>query len=314
MRSFPHRLAGLALACALAAVAFAASNPRPESEAKDKTESAADKIRKALDQTLDLEIADQPLNLAVNQLREQTKLNFVLDRVTLANMGVDPDQSPVNVKLTGVKVRSALRTLLAQYNLSYAVVGDSVIITTEEVAMFRQIRQRVNLDLDRVQLGTALKQLAKETGTNLVVDSRVLKESQTAVTLQLEDVPLDTAVRLMAEMAGLKPVRVGNVLFVTSKASANELRADPDLAPSPQPNPNGVMMWNGIGMPFGPGGVGVPLAPPPLPPAAVPAGGDAPAPPAPPAEEKKDEKKPDEKKPDEKKPDDKKEEKKPDRL
>ena len=43
--------------------------------------------------------------------------------------------------------------------------------------------------------------------------------------------PLETAVRLLSEMAGLKPVRVGNALFVTKKEVAAELGADPDLNP-----------------------------------------------------------------------------------
>jgi hypothetical protein len=53
-------------------------------------------------------------------------------------------------------------------------------------------------------------------------------------------VPLETAVRLLAEMAGLKPVRVGNVLFVTKKETANELRADPDLQQPGQPGQPGA--------------------------------------------------------------------------
>jgi hypothetical protein len=53
------------------------------------------------------------------------------------------------------------------------------------------------------------------------------------VTLQLEDVPLETAVRLLADLAGLKPVRLDNVLFVTTEERADKLR--PDATPSPAP-------------------------------------------------------------------------------
>ena len=49
--------------------------------------------------------------------------------------------------------------------------------------------------------------------------------------------PLETAVRLLAKMANLKPVRVGNVLFITGKETATEMRNDPDLAQPPQPLP-----------------------------------------------------------------------------
>ena len=62
--------------------------------------------------------------------------------------------------------------------------------------------------------------------------------------MRLEDVPLETAVRLLAEMAGLKPVRVGNTLFVTRKELAAEMRNDPDFA---QQNPLMINAadWNG---------------------------------------------------------------------
>ena len=46
-----------------------------------------------------------------------------------------------------------------------------------------------------MEFARALKQIARETATNLVVDARVSKDAQTPVSLQMEDVPLETAVR-----------------------------------------------------------------------------------------------------------------------
>jgi hypothetical protein len=223
------------LAWALAVPAWAAAPGSGSSDDK-KTESPAEKVRKALDQTIDLDVNTPGIEPAVNELAMQAKINVVLDRFTIQQMGIDPmNGSPVQVKLQGVKVRTGLRAILGQYNLSYAVIGEAVVITTEDMAIYRQMRQRVSVDLDKVLLEKALKQLSKETATNLMVDSRVAKEAQTPVSLQLEDVPLETAVRLMAESAGLKAVRVGNVLFVTNKANANEMKSDNDLIPHPQP-------------------------------------------------------------------------------
>jgi len=275
MPSFAACLCRSAVVAVLALLPVAAlAAPASEGDAK-KAESPVDKIRKALDQAIDLDMTDQSLNQAITQLREQTKLNIVLDRMTIVNMmGMDPEQSPVTLKLQGVKVRSALRTMLSQHNLSFAIVGDTILVTTEEMAMHRQMRQRVNVDLDKVQLSAALKQLSKETATNLTVDPRVAKDAQTAVSLQLEDVPLETAVRLMAEMAGLKPVRMGNVLFVTSKTNATELRNDPDLAPT---HPHGIPYKEE--MIIGPGGRLVPFPPVPLPAMPAPGGPGGGAPP-----------------------------------
>jgi hypothetical protein len=302
-RTFGSRLLGaLAVACLLLPASLSAA---PGSDAKDvkKTEAPAEKIKKALDQTTDLELENQPLGLAINQLREQTKLNFVLDRWTIQQLGIDPDQSPVNVKLTGVKLRTALRAALSQYNLGYAIVGDTVLITTDDMAMHRQMRQHVNVDVEGVSMTEAVRRLARETGTNVLIDTRVNKEADTKVTLQLEDVPLDTAIRLMAEMAGLKPVRVGNVLFVTSKANANDMRQDPDLANPNNPyNPVYPVPVPGGMFPGGIGGIVPGIAVAPVPPPAVPVDPTVPAPditpPAPPKPDApppapKDEKPPD---------------------
>ena len=96
---------GLALVLAFLPGRLAAAAP----DAKEPTSSPAEKIKKQLDQTTTLEIADQPLSLALNQIREQTKINFVIDRFTIQQMGMDPEQMPVSAKLKDVKVRSALR-------------------------------------------------------------------------------------------------------------------------------------------------------------------------------------------------------------
>jgi hypothetical protein len=274
-RALPAALvvAGLVLPAALAAPAGTPPETKPHAD------SAAERVRHALDQVAEtVEIIDQPLELAIAQVHEQTKVNFVLDKLTIQQMGVDPSSAAVNLRLQNVKWKTALRTMLGQYNLNFAIVGETVIITSEDQAMVRQMRQRVSVDLDRVQMANALKQLAKDTSTNLIVDARVLKDAQTPVSLQLEDVPLETAVRLIAEMAGLKPVRVGNVLFVTTKANAAEMRADADLVPPMQPGQ--PQAENAIQAVIG--GQAVPV----VPPAAA-----APPPPAPPPVAKPDEKK-----------------------
>ncbi len=252
-----------------------------------KSESPAERIRKALDQVITIDINDQPLKLALNQLHEQTKINFVPDTFTMQQMGIDSDGTPVSLKLQNVKVKTVLRSMFGQFNLSYAIVGEAVVITTDDMAMYRQMKQRVSVDYDKTPLGEALKQLSRNTATNLLLDAKLGKEGQAPVTLQLEEVPLETAVRLISELGGLKPVRLGNVLYVTSKANANELRADPDLAPLPQPRQpgqedviiqQGLMRGalGGIGMP---GGVGIamPAQAAPAAPVVPPAGAEKPA-------------------------------------
>jgi hypothetical protein len=290
----PHlmtRLQGLAAALVLVA-APATLLAAPAADPKAKAESPAEKVAKALDLKIDVEITDQTLDNAINQLKEQTKVNIVIDQVTLANMGMIPGNMQINVKQQGIKGRQALRAVLNQVHLGYAIIGDSVIVTTDDMAMHRQFKQKITVDLDKVVLETALKNLAKESAIQLLIDKKVTKEAQAQVSLQLEDVPFDTVIRLLCEDANLKPVRMGNVLYVTSKENAKELRTEPELAPSPFPGggvpgvdfpvPNPPPGIGGIG---GLGGIGIPIA--------------TPAPPAP-DEKPKEDKKEDEKKEDKK--------------
>jgi hypothetical protein len=279
LRVLSRRAVGaLVLALLLGSILVARSAPVAEGQAPKGTETTAEKIRKDLDKSVTIEITDQPLTLAMNQLRDQTRINIVVDRLMLNQMGLDPESVPISVNLKDVKLRTALRTILTPQNLSFAVVGDTIIVSTDEACMHRQMRQRVNVDVEKADLAGALRKLARETGTNVVIDPKSAKEATTPVTLQLDDVPLDTAVRLMTEMAGLKAVRVGNVLYVCSKAQAAELRQDPDLVPGgggPAPNdipvpvpvprggfgPGGIQILPGII----PGGPGLPALPPAVP-------------------------------------------------
>jgi hypothetical protein len=271
----PHsktRLQGLAAVLVLIAVP-AALLAAPAADPKAKGESPAEKVAKALDQKIDVEITDQTLDNAINQLKEQTKVNIVIDQVTLANMGMIPGNMQINVKQQGIKGRQALRAVLNQVHLSYAIIGDSVIVTTDDMAMHRQFKQKITVDLDKVPLETALKNLAKESAIQLLIDKKVNKEAQAQVSLQLEDVPFDTVIRLLCEDANLKPVRMGNVLYVTTKENAKDLRTEPELAPSPYPTggvpgvdfpvPNPPPGIGGIGGGIGTVPIVTPAAPPP---------------------------------------------------
>jgi type II secretory pathway component GspD/PulD (secretin) len=227
MSRLTHRtLLSLTLALLLAVPLWAV--PKPEEQAK--SESAAEKCRKALEQPQSVNFEGLTLTAAIDSLRDQTKLNFILDRATIALMEISPDDTPVTLKVANVKLRTILKSLLSQYKLAYVVEQEIILITSEQVAIDRQVHQRVSVDFDKLPLDKALKQLGKETGTNLVLDPRQAAKVKDEITLKLDDVPLETTVRLMAEMAGLRSVRQSNVLFVTTKEVAAELRKEEEAA------------------------------------------------------------------------------------
>jgi hypothetical protein len=232
--------------------------------------SPVEKVRKALDQTMLLDYTGNSFHDVIQHLKDKTKLNFVTDQIALGQIGIAIEDIPgqagpvLQFHLKGdknTKVRSALQRMLNGYNLTYVILEDSVLITTEELGLHRQMRQRVSVDVNNEALSKVLKDLARRTALNLIIDPRV-KESDSKVSLQLEDATLETTVRLLAEMGGLKSVRMGNVLFITSEARAEKLRKE-DMEPthrniSPDrysgPTAAGAMIGG-----FG-GGIGVPPA------------------------------------------------------
>lgn len=163
------------------------------------------------------------------------KLDNVLDVNIARGDGWKTEEAPLKEVLRKILNKVPLDDSFA----SYVVLGKVILITTDEMAIYRWMRQLVSLECDKASLSSVLKKLATETGTNLVIDPRAVKEGQAPLTLQLKDVTLETAVCLLAEMTELKPVRVGNVLFLTTKANAAEMLADKDravlIAPCPLP-------------------------------------------------------------------------------
>jgi type II secretory pathway component HofQ len=223
----------LALVQATARSSEARPTPRPE--------TSAERTRKALEQTVTFDLLHHPLSEVVRLLRDQSGVRLALDRQGLSQIGINPDEVIVTTKLS-MTLGSSLRQILSQHNMDYAIIGEMVLITTEELAVRRQMRQPVSIRFDRLQLIAALDQLARETATNLVLDRLAIQYANTPVTLNLDDVPLEVIVKLLAYQAGLKQIRVGNVMMVTTKANASELREDSEFGPVLPTRPNSVIL------------------------------------------------------------------------
>jgi len=268
------RAAGVRFGCMAMAlgVALAASPTwgQSSSGAKGDAKSAspAEALRKALDEKITVDYSSQSFQEAINHLRQKTKINFVLDMQSLQQMGIgfDEQPTPVLLKVDNGKVKTALQKMLSPYHLTYVILGDSVMITTEDMAHYRQMQQRVSVEVKDVPLASALKKLADETAVNLLIDPRMTKDAQAAVSLQLDDVSLETAVLLLTEIGGLKSVRVGNVLFVTSEERATKLRKEQQVPRDPRLGPpaffGGTMTVPGFIGPNGANGVIPPRAAP----------------------------------------------------
>lgn len=260
MRCLSIGLLAAAISIALTSSALAApgkNDPKPE-------KNPAEAIRKALDKTGKFEFTAVNLGGVLNTLGEEYKINIVLDRGVLQLMGLEPEVMNVELKLKEGTLRSALRAITGQYSLTYVIVGDALVVTTEEMAVYRQLKQRVTVDYDAIPLNKALKEMATKYAVTVVFDPKILKTKtvENPVTLQVDDVPFEAAVRLMCEMAELKPARMGNVIYVTTEARADKLKDGDSLVPTPRLGPQVDGQFLGLG---GLGGVvpPLPVVPPP---------------------------------------------------
>ncbi|HVK16561.1 MAG TPA: RNA polymerase sigma factor [Fimbriiglobus sp.] len=98
------------------------------------------------------------------------------------------------------------------------------------------VGQPVSLSIEEKPLTEAVKELRKLTGANIVIDARCKVEAQQPVSATFDDVRLLSALQLLADMCGLKPVAMNNVYYVTTPENAARLQKEVsrDLFGEPQ--------------------------------------------------------------------------------
>jgi hypothetical protein len=134
-------------------------------------------------------------------------------------------------KMIGVKLSSCLHLILAQVHATYLIHPDYVEIVPLEYAHPQAWKQRrdlaamVQVEFVERPLDEALRELADTSGINIVLDARAGEKAKTSITASLENVPVDTAVLILADMADMRPVVLDNVLYVTSRENAEQLLA-----------------------------------------------------------------------------------------
>ena len=76
-------------------------------------------------------------------------------------------------------------------------------------------------------INEALERLEELSGFNVMIDPRVKeKVEEMKTSARLNNVPADTAISLLANMAGLETVRKDNVFYITSRENALQLQKD----------------------------------------------------------------------------------------
>jgi hypothetical protein len=98
-----------------------------------KQGSSEERIFKELGQTATLEFIETPLKDAIQILKDRHSIPIELDVKKLEEAGVNLD-TPVTKNLSGITLRSALRLMLNDLELTYVVRDEVLLITTPEEA------------------------------------------------------------------------------------------------------------------------------------------------------------------------------------
>ena len=95
--------------------------------------SAEERIAAALDNEVDFQYFDQPLLDVIEDIQANHGIPIVIDTTALEEYGIGTD-TPVNVNLSGVTLKSALRLMFNELDLTYVIQNEVMQITTPEEA------------------------------------------------------------------------------------------------------------------------------------------------------------------------------------
>jgi len=147
-----------------------------------------------------------------------------------------PDAPPIEesqVKLPSLRklpLATILKLALDQLPVPTAYLvraGRIDVVPQEAASKIYLLNQRFFADFKNRPLDEALAELTDLTGVSVVLDSRAKEKAKTSVTARFRnDVCLQDAVRILAEMAELKLVHLPTGLFVTTPQHAEVFRKE----------------------------------------------------------------------------------------
>ena len=131
-----HRIQAIfliAVASVIISVSSIASAQQRWAVVRTEQGEAANRIFATLDEDTTLEFIETPLSDVVDYLSELHDINILLDTKALEEVGLGSD-TPITRNLKGISLRSALRLMLRDLELTYVVADEVLQITTPEQA------------------------------------------------------------------------------------------------------------------------------------------------------------------------------------
>lgn len=207
----------------------AVNQDRPRiAEARIGSQAKAKEIREKLDQPATIEFEPgTPLREALNHISERYGLTILVDNEAFKADNGEPDieNKPIKLpRLGGVRLRTVLRNLLHQAQGDFYARDDHLmVVPRKRIEAGVALKQPVDVAFEKRPLAEALKELSDITEVSIVLDTlrmQNLPDPRAEVTADFHNVPLNNAVRILADMAGMKSVTFQNMIYVTTPPNA----------------------------------------------------------------------------------------------
>ncbi|HVA47203.1 MAG TPA: hypothetical protein VNH11_12615 [Pirellulales bacterium] len=169
-------------------------------------------ILTALDQPSELDFAEQPLSDVIESLKQKHEIEIQIDNKALADAGVASD-TPITHTIQGITLRSLLRLVLSELDLTY-VVGDGFLLITSKTEAENHLTCRIYPVEDLVTLDSEFRPPLRP-GQKKAEDARAL----------IELIVSTMAPRTWDEVGGpgsIKFVRNSHALAISQAEEAHE--------------------------------------------------------------------------------------------
>ena len=200
-------------------------------EAKIDSATRARQWREKLDQPITIEFEpNTPIREALSHISERYNMTIVIDTDAFKVDQNEPDIEgrPVRLlRLPNVKVVTALRVLFQQINGDFYIKDNMLtVVPRTYIETGRVLKHPVDVSFNKRPLADALTELSELSGLSIVLDPRGQADGNFAATADFRNVPVQDAVRVLANMAGMKSVVMDNLLYVTSTNNAEHLQKE----------------------------------------------------------------------------------------
>lgn len=111
----------------------APSGPRFPSITLEEAPQARQRIEAALDKKTECDYLDTPLKDVIDEIAIRHEIPIIINVKALEDFGIGTD-SPISINLKGVTLRSALRLMLRELDLTFLIKDELLQITTPEDA------------------------------------------------------------------------------------------------------------------------------------------------------------------------------------